>query len=169
MDSSLTLTSSSKLSFILDTADAARGRLVVGLLGAGADRATGSDKPLNLPRLATPTPQVSCVLYPEHSFPTSRHCEQYGRRRSHLVFLLIQAKQSSDAPLAGALLRLFRCGNAGSTHDEEGGHARGNVMLTRKESSGGEVDYSWKIGIVMEHIEQAMCKVDNNRGVSVWM
>lgn len=37
---------------------------------------TGSDIPRSLPRLATPTPQVNVVLYPEHSLPWSKHCEQ---------------------------------------------------------------------------------------------
>lgn len=133
MDSNLILTSSSHPSFILDTVDEALGRFKGGLLGTGADLATGRDRPLSFPRLATPTPQVSCVLYPEHSFPTSKHCEQYGRRRSHLVFLLTQAKQSSEAPLAGALLRRFRCGTVGGSEQEvEGGHATGNVMLARE-------------------------------------
>lgn len=78
-----------------------------GSRGTGGAFAMGKERPRSLPRLATPTPQVSVVLYPEHSFPTSRHCEQYGRRRSHLTFLLEQVKQSSVAPPVGArLLRL---------------------------------------------------------------
>lgn len=40
--------------------------------------AIGNVCPRNLPRLATPTFHVSCVLYPEQSAPSSRHCEQYG-------------------------------------------------------------------------------------------
>ena len=40
--------------------------------------------------------------------PISKHCEQYGRRRSHFVFLFRQAKQSSAAPVAGARLRRLR-------------------------------------------------------------
>src|SRR5277367_7058983 len=48
---------------------AVRECFVGGLLNAGADLAIGNDKPLNFPRLATPTPQVNCVLYPEHSVP----------------------------------------------------------------------------------------------------
>jgi hypothetical protein len=70
--------------------------------------ATGVDSPLSFPRLATPTPQVNWVLYPEQSFPVSRHCEQYGLRRSHFIFFFRQVKQSSAAPVAGALRRLLR-------------------------------------------------------------
>lgn len=103
-----------------------------GLFGAGADLAMGRDKPLNFPRLATPTPQVNCVLYPEHSVPNSRHCEQYGRRRSHLVLLLLQAKQSSDAPLAGARLRRFRGAEEEMSTDAPG-HGTGTVILNEQE------------------------------------
>ena len=139
IDSSLILTSSSVGSRDLDIDEDARGRAAGGLLGTGADFATGRDKPRSLPRLATPTPQVNWVLYPEHSLPTSRHCEQYGRRRSHLVFLLVQAKQSSEAPLAGALLRRFRWSTVGGSDEpqEDGGQARGRVIVT--EVSGSEV------------------------------
>ena len=35
--------------------------------------AMGSDRPRSLPLLATPFPQVNCVLYPEQSFPSSKH------------------------------------------------------------------------------------------------
>lgn len=140
IDSSLILISSSSFSFILDTLDAALGRFDGGLLAAGADLATGRESPRSFPRLATPTPQVSWVLYPEHSFPNSKHCEQYGRRRSHLVFFLIHVKQSSEAPLAGALLRLFRCGTVGgSEQEEEGGHATGRVMVTTTVTREGKV------------------------------
>ena len=38
--------------------------------------AMGSDRPRSLPRLATPTPQVRVVRYPEHSFPISMHWPQ---------------------------------------------------------------------------------------------
>lgn len=38
--------------------------------------ATGNDSPRSFPLLATPTPHVSCVLYPEQSFPWSKHWEQ---------------------------------------------------------------------------------------------
>lgn len=73
----------------------------------GGAFAIGRDSPRSFPRLATPTPQVRRVLYPEHSLLTSRHWEQYGRRRSHLTLRLMQVKQSSEAPPAGArLLRL---------------------------------------------------------------
>lgn len=51
-------------------------RLTVGFLGSretGGAFAIGRDRPRSLPRLATPTPQVSWVLYPEHSLLTSRH------------------------------------------------------------------------------------------------
>lgn len=71
------------------------------------DLATGKDIPRSFPRLATPTPQVNVVRYPEHSFPSSMHCPQYGRRRSHFICLFLHAKQSSLAPVAGALLLLF--------------------------------------------------------------
>ena len=37
---------------------------------------TGSFWPRSFPRLATPTPHVNVVLYPEHSRPRSRHWEQ---------------------------------------------------------------------------------------------
>jgi hypothetical protein len=73
----------------------------------GGDFAMGSDRPRSFPRLATPTPQVKVVLYPEHSFPISMHCPQYGRRRSHLTPRFLHAKQSSLAPVAGALLLRF--------------------------------------------------------------
>ena len=71
------------------------------------DLITGKVMPLSLPRLATPTPQVSVVRYPEHSFPISTHCPQYGRRRSHFIPRFLHAKQSSVAPVAGALLLRF--------------------------------------------------------------
>lgn len=129
---SILILTPSSLSRFRAVVEEALGLVVGGLLGTGADLATGSDKPRSFPRLATPTPHVNWVLYPEHSFPTSRHCEQYGRRRSHLVFLLVQAKQSSDAPLAGALLRRLRCGTVGGSEEaqeEAGGQARGKVIL----------------------------------------
>lgn len=72
------------------------------------DLAMGKDRPRSLPLLATPTPQVNWVLYPEQSLPCSRQGVQYGRRRSHLDCLSWQAKQSSAAPVAGALLRRLR-------------------------------------------------------------
>jgi len=40
---------------------------------AFAELITGSVIPLNFPRLATPTPHVSVVLYPEQFFPISMH------------------------------------------------------------------------------------------------
>lgn len=40
------------------------------------DLATGKDMPRSLPRLATPTPHVKVVRYPEHSFPSSMHWPQ---------------------------------------------------------------------------------------------
>ena len=67
----------------------------------------GKDMPRSFPRLATPTPHVKVVLYPEHSFPISTHCPQYGRRRSHFIWRFLHAKQSSVAPVAGALLLRF--------------------------------------------------------------
>ena len=71
------------------------------------DLAIGSDMPRSFPRLATPTPQVRVVRYPVHSLPISTHCPQYGRFRSHLTERFLQEKQSSVAPVAGALLLLF--------------------------------------------------------------
>lgn len=79
-----------------------------------SDSITGSCWPRSFPRLATPTPHVNVVLYPEHSRPRSRHWEQYGRRRSHRAPRLEQAKQSSGAPLTTVLLRRFRTGAFGS-------------------------------------------------------
>ena len=52
---------------------------------AEGDFAIGKDMPRSFPRLATPTPHVRVVRYPEHSFPMSTHGPQYGRRRSHLT------------------------------------------------------------------------------------
>jgi hypothetical protein len=48
------------------------------------------------------------------------------------VFLLVQAKQSSEAPLAGALLRRFRWSTVGGSDEpqEEGGQASGSVIVT---------------------------------------
>ena len=153
MVSSLILTSSSLDSRDLEIDDAARGRFEGGLLGAGADFAMGRERPRSLPLLATPTPQVNWVLYPEHSLPTSRHWEQYGRRRSHLVFLLVQAKQSSEAPLAGALRRRLRWGTVGGSDEaqEDGGQARGRVIL--REKSGFQERNA------MEHMEILCVKV----------
>lgn len=74
---------------------------------AGGDLAMGNDMPRSLPRLATPTPQVRVVRYPVQSFPISTHCPQYGRLRSHFIERFLQEKQSSVAPVAGALLLLF--------------------------------------------------------------
>jgi hypothetical protein len=71
------------------------------------DLAMGRDIPRSFPRLATPTPQVRVVRYPVHSLPISTHCPQYGRLRSHLIERFLQEKQSSVAPVAGALLLLF--------------------------------------------------------------
>jgi len=85
----------------------------------------GSVRPRSFPRLATPTPHVNVVLYPEQSFPRSKHCVQYGLRRSHFDFLSKHAKQSSAAPVAGALLRRLR-GAVASTLLEVGGHATGS-------------------------------------------
>ena len=60
--------------------------------------AIGHDSPRNFPLLATPTPHVNVVLYPEHSLPRSMHCVQYGLLRSHLTPRFLHAKQSSAAP-----------------------------------------------------------------------
>lgn len=46
---------------------------VVASLPSGFLLATGLERPLSLPRLATPTPHVNVVLYPEQSFPISMH------------------------------------------------------------------------------------------------
>lgn len=81
-------------------------RVVVVVVCVG-DLGTGRDIPRSLPRLATPTPQVNVVRYPEHSLPISMHCPQYGRRRSHFTPRFLHAKQSSLAPVAGALLLRF--------------------------------------------------------------
>lgn len=72
------------------------------------DPETGKDKPRSFPRLATPTPHVNVVLYPEHRPPRFRHCVQYGLRRSQLTWRLVQVKQSSAAPLPTTRLRRFR-------------------------------------------------------------
>ena len=79
----------------------------LGSWATGGDFAMGKDMPRSFPRLATPTPHVKVVLYPEHSFPISTHCPQYGRRRSHFIWRFLHAKQSSVAPVAGALLLRF--------------------------------------------------------------
>ena len=68
--------------------------------------------PRSFPLLATPTPHVNVVLYPEHSFPMSMHCVQYGRLRSHLTARLEQVKQSSVAPPAAVRRLLFLGGCA---------------------------------------------------------
>jgi hypothetical protein len=64
----------------VEATDPVRARTVVADFAfpelTGGAFAMGSDKPRSLPRLATPTPHVSCVLYPEHSLPISKHCEQ---------------------------------------------------------------------------------------------
>lgn len=70
-------------------------------------RSTGLDSPRSLPRLATPTPHVNVVLYPEHSFPISMHGVQYGRFRSQPTARFWHVKQSSWAPPAPVLLLLF--------------------------------------------------------------
>lgn len=48
-----------------------------------------------------------------------------------MVFLLVQAKQSSEAPLAGALRRRFRWSTVGGSDEpqEDGGQASGRVMV----------------------------------------
>ena len=68
----------------------------------------GNARPRNFPLLATPTPHVNTVLYPEQCLPRSRHCVQYGLLRSQVVCSSWQAKQSSAAPVVGALLLFFR-------------------------------------------------------------
>jgi hypothetical protein len=51
-----------------------------------------------------------------------------------LVLRLTQAKQSSEAPLAGALRRRLRCGTVGGSDEvqEEGGHASGKVIVDER-------------------------------------
>ena len=44
--------------------------------GSTSASMTGNFWPRSLPLLATPTPHVKVVLYPEHSRPISRHWEQ---------------------------------------------------------------------------------------------
>lgn len=95
----------------------------------GGDFAIGSERPRSFPRLATPTPQVNWVLYPEHSFPTSKHCEQYGLLRSHLTPRLVQVKQSSAAPPAGA--RLLRLRTAAASDLGFDGVGSGTVILMK--------------------------------------
>lgn len=85
---------------------ASRVAVVVVFVWVG-DLGTGHDIPRSFPRLAMPTPHVNTVRYPVHSFPSSMHGPQYGRRRSHLICLFLHAKQSSLAPPAGALLLRF--------------------------------------------------------------
>jgi hypothetical protein len=46
------------------------------VVAAAVAFAMGNDRPRSLPRLATPTPQVRVVRYPEHSFPISIHWPQ---------------------------------------------------------------------------------------------
>jgi hypothetical protein len=75
--------------------------------GPSVFSATGHVKPRSFPRLAMPTPHVNVVLYPEQSFPISRHCPQYGLRRSHWVLRFWHIKQSSAAPAVVVLLRRF--------------------------------------------------------------
>ena len=70
--------------------------------------AIGKARPRNFPLLATPTPHVKTVLYPEQSLPRSRHCVQYGLLLSQVVCKSWQAKQSSAAPVVGARLLFFR-------------------------------------------------------------
>ena len=82
--------------------------------------ATGSDRPRSLPLLATPFPQVNCVLYPAQSFPSFKHWEQYGLRRSHFTARVVHVKQSAAAPAAGARFLLLR---GGFTPLESGGRA----------------------------------------------
>lgn len=79
-----------------------------GLCSTFFDFAIGKDRPRSFPRLATPIFHVKAVLYPEHPLPWSRHCVQYGRFLSHFCWLSWHEKQSSAAPLAGALRLRFR-------------------------------------------------------------
>ena len=88
----------------------------------------GRDSPRSFPLLATPTPQVRVVLYPEQSFPTSKHCVQYGLLLSHFVWRSWQAKQSSAAPVVGALLRRFR-GEVGGLVAAGGGASIGVMFV----------------------------------------
>jgi hypothetical protein len=77
---------------------------------AMGDFAIGKDMPRSFPRLATPTPHVRVVRYPEHSFPFLTHCSQYGRRWSHFTPSFLHAKQSTVALVAGVFLVLLFLG-----------------------------------------------------------
>lgn len=90
-----------------EAVDSFRVVVVVVVVAVDGDLAMGNDMPRSFPRLATPTPQVRVVRYPVHSLPISMHCPQYGRLRSHFTERFLQEKQSSVAPVAGALLLLF--------------------------------------------------------------
>lgn len=81
--------------------------LLVTPTGPSAFSATGHVRPRSFPRLAIPTPHVKVVLYPEQSFPISRHWPQYGLLRSQGAFRFRHAKQSSAAPVVVVLLRRF--------------------------------------------------------------
>jgi hypothetical protein len=82
-------------------------RRLLSPVAAGCAPVIGRDSPRNLPRLATPTPQVNVVLYPAQSRPRFKHCEQYGRRRSQAEPSRAHVKQSSAAPLTTVLFRRF--------------------------------------------------------------
>ena len=95
--------------------------------------ATGSESPRSLPLLATPTPQVKVVLYPEHSFPLSRHCEQYGLFLSQGTAFFRHEKQSSAAPDAAVLRLRFRGADEATVSDvasEAVGMGASAAMLT---------------------------------------
>ena len=110
-----------------------------------AVEATGSDRPRSFPRLATPTPQVSWVLYPEQVFPRSMHCVQYGRRRSQVVLSCWHAKQSTAAPVVGARRRRLRGGAsfaAGSRAAGGAGTGPGSPILVVAQEREGTM--SWR-------------------------
>lgn len=95
--------------------------------------AMGKDNPRNLPRLATPTPQVKVVLYPAQSFPPDRQGVQYGLFLSHLIFWLEQVKQSLAAPVAGARLRFLRSGEGVAAVATVGSWLSGTDIATQSD------------------------------------
>lgn len=59
------------------------------------------------------------------------------------MFRLVQVKQSSEAPVAGARRRLLRWGMAGASGDEAGGQATGSVMMGEARRLDGGGGYGW--------------------------
>ena len=102
--------------------------------GPSVFSATGHVKPRSFPRLAIPTPHVNVVLYPEQSFPISRHCPQYGLLRSHGAFRFWHMKQSSAAPAVVVLLRRFLIVGLVSRPISASGLIHAIVMMARDTS-----------------------------------